>query len=53
MRKTDKSVLAHNLKAAVLPISTGELGHTYYVVGGGHLLHIVTWPVIVHIVMGL
>ena len=52
MRKTDKSVLAHNLKAAVL-LTTGELGHTYYVVGGGHLLHIVTWSVIVHIVMGL
>ena len=41
MRKADKSVLAHNLKAAVVPISTGELGHKYYVVDGGHLLHIV------------
>ena len=34
MRKNEKSVLAHNLKAE-------ELGHKYYVVDGGHLLHIV------------
>ena len=43
MRKTDKSVLSHNLKAD--PISASELGHKYYVVDGGHLLHIVAWPV--------
>ena len=40
-KKKEKSVLAHNLKAAVVHISAGELGHEYYIVDGGNLVHIV------------
>ena len=43
MPKTAKSVLADKLKSNVTPCSEG-LETPYYIIDGGHLLHVVTWP---------